>query len=182
MESVENSDIEIRHPRAEDVRGMQEVFYRAWRATYPNETVGITVDDIDERFKDRFSEDRLQKRTESFTNPPEGEVWIVARTEGSVVGIISTLQKPDRNQIKVLYVHPDYWHKGIGTKLWNAAREALNLSQDTYVELADYNLQARRFYEKLGFRDTGRRFPSTILQAKDGTYATEMEMILRATQ
>ena len=181
MESVENSDIEIRHPRAEDVRGMQEVFYRAWLATYPNEAAGITAADIEERFKDRFEEGRIQKRIEAFTHPPEGETWLVARRGDAVVGIACAVKEVDKNQMKVIYIHPDYWHQGIGTQLWHTMRQYVDPTKDTYVQLADYNAQAKNFYEKLGFVDTGRRFPSTVLKARNGKSATEMEMVLKAT-
>ena len=181
MESVESSDIRIERAKPEDAHGIQEVFYRSWLATYPNEKAGITAEDIEERFKDGFSEDWLAKRRAFFAAPPEDETWLVAKKGGTVVGLVSPVRKPDRNQLQRIYVHPDHFHQGIGTKLWEAAKGCMDMGKDTYVNLVDYNERAQRFYESLGFKDTGRRWPSEILKIKNGVNLAEMEMVRKAS-
>lgn len=178
--TIESSEIRIEKARAEDTEGIQEVFYRAWLAVYPNKEYGVTIDDVEDRFKDRFSEEKLMKRREFYANPPHGEIWLVAKKGESVVGLVSPVRTDDRNQLQRIYVHPDHQHQGIGTKLWEAAKQHMDMSKDTYVNLVDYNTQALRFYEKLGFKDTGRRWPSTVMVMKSGARPTEMEMVLRA--
>ena len=56
--------VEITTAALEDVVGIQDVLYRTWLATYPSETFGINVDDIEEMYKDRNSEEMLAKRRE----------------------------------------------------------------------------------------------------------------------
>lgn len=179
-ESIESQDIRIEKARPEDARGIQEVFYRSWLETYPNEKAGVTIEDIEDRFKDGFSEERLAKRAGFFAAPPEDETWLIAKKDDIIVGLISPIRKSDRNQLQRVYVHPDYFHQGIGMKLWEAAKGYMDMGKDTYVELVDYNESAKHFYEKLGFVDTGRRWPSTTLLMKSGANPTEMEMVLRA--
>ncbi len=178
MESSESFDILVEKATPEDTRGIQELLYRTWLATYPNEAAGITRDDIEDRFKDRFSEERLEKRMQQFTHPPDGEVWLVAKKAGVVVGVVSPIQKQDRNQLQRIYVHPDYQRTGVGTKLWEEAQKYLDPAKDTYVEVVEYNTDARHFYENLGFKDTGRRWQSKNFAFKSGAIFPEMEMVL----
>jgi hypothetical protein len=67
--------VEITTAALEDVVGIQDVLYRTWLATYPSETFGINLDDIEEMYKDRNSEETLAKRREQ-----------VSRTSGNHFG------------------------------------------------------------------------------------------------
>lgn len=63
-----------------------------------------------------------------------------------------------QGEISAIYLHPDYWRKGLGAKLCIAALN--ELSKIGYKEvllwvLAD-NSQARMFYENLGFQPEGK--------------------------
>lgn len=180
MGSPESPEILIEKAKPGDVRGMQEVFYRSWLATYPNAEAGITIEDIEDRFRDRFSEEKLAKRAALYASPPEGETWLVAKKGNAVIGLVSPIRMFDRNQLQRIYVHPDYQRQGVGTKLWEAAKEYMDMSKDTYVELVDYNTQAVRFYEKLDFKDTGRRWLADKFSFRSGAKFPEMEMVLKA--
>lgn len=74
-------NIQIVEPKKEDSRAMIEVRYKAWLATYPNEKAGITVDDIEHRYKDVFSAERIKKMEELISNPDSNEKMIIARME-----------------------------------------------------------------------------------------------------
>ncbi|MFZ2555375.1 MAG: GNAT family N-acetyltransferase, partial [Minisyncoccia bacterium] len=123
MESPESQTIRIEKARPEDVLGMQEVIYRAWLATYPNEVHRITVADIEERFKDRLSPEILEKRRERFANPSEGETTLVARDGEKVIGICRVIVHDDRNEQAAFYLLPEYQRCGIGTRLWKEAQK-----------------------------------------------------------
>ncbi len=182
LESAETKDIHVDRARPEDIPGVQEVLYHAWLATYPNEKAGVTIDDIEDRFKDRFTNEQLLRREKLSANPPEGEAFVVAKIHGLVVGLCSPVRKSDRNQLQRIYVHPQYHRQGVGTALWEKAKEYMDMTKPTYVELVDYNEKARHFYEKLGFRDTGRRWLSKTLKMKSGANPVEMEMVLQAVE
>jgi ribosomal protein S18 acetylase RimI-like enzyme len=60
-------------------------------------------------------------------------------------------------EISALYLHPDYWRKNLGTKIYLAALDELsNLGYKKVLlwVLAD-NAPARSFYETLGMHATG---------------------------
>lgn len=68
------------------------------------------------------------------------------------------------NKIDSLFVHPDYFGKGIG-KIFIA--HALSLNSQLFVDVNEDNGQAKIFYERMGFKtferseldDEGRPFP-----------------------
>jgi hypothetical protein len=54
--------ITISSPTQSDTLGIVHVYKETWLATYPNERLGITVDDIEDKFKDDFTEKKIEKR------------------------------------------------------------------------------------------------------------------------
>jgi ribosomal protein S18 acetylase RimI-like enzyme len=176
MSNIPHDTIKIGTPVAEDAHGIQEVFYKTWLATYPNADAGITVEDIEDKFKDAFSEETLNKRREKIANPPEGQFLLIAKDDDKVVGLCSVIKEVERNKLSTLYVLPEYQGKGIGRALWERARGFLDTNKDTYLEVATYNANAIAFYTKLGFEDTGKRldFQGTL---KSGNAIPEMEML-----
>jgi ribosomal protein S18 acetylase RimI-like enzyme len=165
----------------DDIVGMQDVFYRGWLATYPNAEHGITVDDIEDRYKDRLSEEKLRTRRGQIANPPEGKTTLIARKGGKVVGVCRVTKHADRNQLYAIYVLPKYHGQGIGTAMWNAAQQYLDPAKHTIVEVATYNANAIKFYEGLGFVDTGKRMSNPKFTMKSGAIIPEMEMRREAT-
>ncbi|HEY0220810.1 MAG TPA: GNAT family N-acetyltransferase [Candidatus Paceibacterota bacterium] len=172
-------NIKILEPEIGDARGTIEVQYKAWLATYPNDKEGITIDDIEHRYKDAFSGERLKKREEIITNSELNEKYIIAKDGNKVVGICYGIIEETKNQLQAIYILPEYQGKGIGTKLWNEILSFFDKTKDIYVEVAAYNEKAIGFYKKLGFVDTGRRFSDERFRMKSGSILPEMEMVLR---
>jgi ribosomal protein S18 acetylase RimI-like enzyme len=173
-------DIRIVDPTAEDAKGSIDVQYKAWLATYPNEKVGVTIEDIEDRYKDAFEGERLEKRKEAITNPEPNEKFILAKDGERVIGICYGDIQEDKNQLRAIYILPEYQGRGIGTKLWEAILPFFDKTKDTYVEVVDYNEKAINFYKKIGFVDTGVRFQEERFRMKSGALFTEMEMMLKA--
>ena len=171
--------IEIAAVTPDDERGMAEVFYKTWLDTYPNEEAGITIDDIEDRYKDTFTEESLRKRRERTANLPEGENLILAKENEKVVGVCRAIRHPDKNQIQALYVLPEYQGRGVGRLLWEEAQKSFDLNKDIIVQVATYNSKAIGFYEKLGFEDTGKRWKDDKFKMKSGAMMPEMEMVIR---
>lgn len=178
-ENMENN-ISITVATPDDVVDIQEVFYKTWLATYPNEEAGITVDDIEDRYKDRLNEDKLAKRREQIANPTEGNTLLVAKAGDRVIGLCRVVKHQEKNQLQAIYVLPEYQGKGIGYKLWEEAQKLFDPSKDTYVEVATYNKNAIAFYKKLGFVETGRKFTDEKMKLKSGSMIPEMEMVIKA--
>ncbi len=185
--SVENikmpsHEIFVSRAKPEDARGMQEVFYKTWLNTYPNVENGISVDDIEDRYKNAFTDETINKRAERILHPPEGETVFVAKEDEKVVGLCFVEKYPEKNQIQAIYVLPEYQGKGIGKKLWSEAKKVFDAGKDVIIEVATYNTQAIEFYKKLGFVDTGKRWRDEKFKMKSGTTIPEMEMVIRAEQ
>ena len=161
---------------------MQEVFYQGWLATYPNAQHGITVEDIEDRWKDRNLEEGLAKRREQMAHPPAGETTLVAKLNWRVIGICRLIQRPDKNQLQAIYVLPEFHGRGIGTKLWQEGQQYLDPIKPTFVEVAVYNKQAIGFYKSLGFTDTGKRMSDPRFTMKSGAVIPELEMKRRSAE
>ena len=165
----------------EDARGIKEVQYKTWLATYPNQEVGITVDDVEDRFKDAFSEASLKKNEDKIRNKSaENREMFVAKEDGKIIGFCTVTRQIGKNQLNAIYVLPESQGKGIGLALWQRATEFIDPTKDTTVEVASYNAQAIEFYKKLGFAETGRYFHDERFKMKSGAILPEAEMMRKA--
>jgi len=173
-------NIKITDARPEHVEGIQEVFYKAWLGTYPNAEHGITVDDVEDRFKDRMSDDRLNKRRENIASPDSNNKFLIALDGDTVVGVCRAKKEELINRLGAIYVLPEYQSKGVGTMLWQEVRSFFDPTKDIVVSVAVYNQKAVGFYSKLGFVDTGKRFTEERLRMKSGALLPEMEMRISA--
>lgn len=184
MEVIPNKEkepaIEISIASPEDAEQINEVMYEAWKTTYPNEEAGITLDDIEDRFKDRSTKERLERSRRTLSEVPENEQRLVAKINGRVVGVSRVIKEEDRNKLQTMYVHPEYQGKGVGSALWAAAKSFIDGTKDTYLEVAEYNEKAIGFYTGLGFKDTGKRMSEERFKMKSGGIIPEMEMKLDA--
>jgi ribosomal protein S18 acetylase RimI-like enzyme len=174
------SEIRITTPEEKDLYGIREVFYKTWLDVYPNKEVGITKEDIEDKFKGTFTEERLKKDKEVFLNPSNTDRHIIIAKEGEkVVGVCRVFKKEKFDQLQSIYVLPEYQGKGIGYLLWRKASEFFDPHKDIIVEVATYNKKAICFYEKLGFVDTGERFSEERFRMKSGSMIPEMRMIIK---
>lgn len=175
----------IRTVQSEDVRGIQNVFYQTWLATYPNEKIGITQDDIHESFKDRLSDEKIKEYSDKFRNMPHNsQILVVEDSEKEqIAGLARIIIREDCNQLQAIYVLPEYQGKGIGFKLWNEALRFFDEKKDTVVHVATYNTNAISFYTSLGFTDTGKRFSEERHRMPiSKVLIPEMEMLRKADQ
>lgn len=175
-------NIIIVQPTITDARGTIEVQYKAWLDTYPNDKLGITIDDIEYRYKNAFTRENLRKREKIITDPERNEKFIIAKDGDRVVGMCYAVIEENKNQLQAIYILPEYQGKGVGTRLWNTILAFFDKTKDIYVEVADYNQKAIGFYKKLGFVDTGRRFSDERFRMKSGALLPEMEMKLSANK
>jgi ribosomal protein S18 acetylase RimI-like enzyme len=159
---------------------MQEVFYRAWLDTYPNVEAGISIDDVEDRFKGRQSEEKLAKRREDIINHDENKKYLVALDGDKVVGLCRAERKEKENHLNAIYILPDYQGRGIGTMMWNEIKLFFDPKKDTVLGVAEYNQKAINFYSRLGFVDTGRRHKEEWTKMKSGAMLPEMDMVLVA--
>lgn len=91
------------------------------------------------------------------------DVW-VAESSGVVVALVAL----DGDWIAQLYVDPDHYGKGIGTRLLSLAKLARPDGLKLWTFAANTN--ARRFYERHGFAVTGATVGDNEERAPDVRY------------
>lgn len=175
-----NADITVTVAEENDAEGIEQVVYKAWLDAYPNEEFGITVDDIEDRFVERLSEKGIEFRKKSIRDHANSETVkvFVAKEGEKVVGMSIANITDTVNQLTAIYVLPEMQGKGIGKLLWEECKKFFDPEKDVVVELLTYNKNAIVFYEKRGFKDTGKRLSYEIYKLKSGAIMPEMEMRL----
>ena len=172
-------DYTILKATPDDVLGITDVLYKTWLSTYPNVEHRITVDDIEDLFKETLKGENLEKRRDAVKNIPPNQNRLVAKINNQVVGSSTVVIREEYNQLQSIYVLPEFQGNGIGKAFWNEHKKFLDPEKDTIVHVAVYNTNAIRFYESLGFVDTGKRFSEERFKMKSGSMIPEIELILR---
>jgi ribosomal protein S18 acetylase RimI-like enzyme len=112
----------------------------------------VTKADVEERFKDRFSDESRNKFLLGLNRP--NTKFIFAKVYGEVVGFCC--MSKDDNSLQSIYVRPDMIGKGIGYKLWDAVKNDFDSKLPIVLEVTAYNQRAIYFYNKLGFNMTDK--------------------------
>lgn len=121
-----------------------------------------------EMYKDFIPESILQnlsvrERTQEWQDLIKQNVKVlVLEIDHKMVGFASICRfrdvKPDalKGEISAIYLHPNYWRQGLGTKLCKMTLSELSQLgfKSVYLWVLSDNTQARRFYESLGFTVT----------------------------
>jgi ribosomal protein S18 acetylase RimI-like enzyme len=150
--------ITIRKAKENDAIDIQQIFYNSFLKTYPNQALGILKEDIEEMYKDSFSDKKITEFKNKIKNVPESVKIFVACDGNKLCGLIMIVINEKFNQLQSIYLLPDYQGKGIGVLLWNTAKQYFDKNKKIIVQVATYNKSAIKFYEKLGFTDTDKRF------------------------
>lgn len=172
--------ITITKARPEDATELEEVFYKTWLATYPNEEHGVTKDDIEDRYKDRNLEEKLKERQERIKNLGSNITYLVVRVGDRIAGLCVAEKRGDHNKLRAIYVLSEFQGNKLGQKLWQEVKEFFDPTKDTFVEVAEYNEKAIEFYTKLGFVPTGKKIKDERLRLKSGSIIPEIELVIRA--
>ena len=86
----------------------------------------------------------------------KGNIYLVYELENNIIGFICAGSPRDNLdyefEIYALYVHPEYFRKGIGKSLFEElARITKNyIDQRMYLWVLEDNVNARKFYESIG--------------------------------
>lgn len=151
--------MQVRHLEDEaDVREANRVNALAWRAAYD----GVLPEEVLEGRDPDPADERVRELYEQWREDRDG--ILVAEEDGTVRGYAyfrwGEGTKPfvgdDEAGLKELYVHPDHWGRGVGTRLLERGLEVLPGDVERLrLETLSENERARRFYEARGFEPTG---------------------------
>lgn len=144
-------EILIRRAEKSDAADIGAVHYRAWIETY----AGL--------LPDAYLATRSSEKSAELFSRTECKNLAVAECDGMIVGFCGwgkfrTLTEAAMGEVQGIYLLDAYKHRGIGRWLMDYALEQLRTAGARQVGLwvLDTNAPAIAFYEKLGFRYTGR--------------------------
>jgi len=163
LNRYKQQNIDIRLATPSDAEGMAEVHMRSWESAYKDI---IPVD---------FIREKNATRPEQFRNmiTAENNSHYVITVNDRIIGILTVDFSRDDDaddsfyEVHGIYLHPDYYRKGIGTQAMEFAFDKacrLGKSIITLWVLAD-NTNSIRFYEKCGFFADGKT--QTLNYGKD---------------
>lgn len=164
----------IESARPEDSEQWVRVVKESWLTTYPNAEYGITREDI--LAKNFESPERIERYAKLFVDS-ENSFYLSAKVDGRVVGVLIGVRHDDRNEVKVLYLLPEYFRKGIGSALMKRAFELFDADKETFATVAVYNEKAISFYKKFGFEITGPATCGDECRLPSGKVLPRLEMI-----
>ena len=90
----------------------------------------------------------------------EGATIYVAERAGAVVGFVWLVERGAFNRsgyVQLIGVQPDARNAGVGRALMQFAEEKIfALGRDLFLLVSDFNADAQRFYQRLGYRQVGK--------------------------
>ena len=147
-------NVTIRLAKPDDAPDMAEIHARSWEVAYKNI--------IPEEYIKAKNATRPALWQRIITD--ENTTQYVIEVDGKTVGIMSVAPPKDDDvddnyyELHGIYLHPDYYHKGIGTQAVNfafdKARKLGKKSMNVWVFAENYN--SINFYEKCGFIADGK--------------------------
>lgn len=158
----------------EDAKDIRKVQKETWLCTYPNEKLGITKADIEEKV-DEMQARGIDRLVERIENDKDSRTF-VAKDGDHVVGFIGVQKTEDRNRLRALYVLSGYQGQGIGRRLMEESLEFLGTDKKITLEVVEYNTKAIEFYKNFGFIENGLT-TSEAAKLLNGKEMPEIEMV-----
>ncbi len=162
------SELRLRAPRFEDIDRLAEVHVRSWQVGYRDLLPADLLASLDPEW-------RARQRRDAWNNLDFAHVRrLLAERDGDVVGFVHYGPYWDSHEggwagtdpaaggeVYALYVHPDAWRCGAGSRLLRAAVADLTTAELVPVRLWTLrdNTRTIQFYRRHGFRPDGTRRP-----------------------
>lgn len=145
------SDIEIRPARLADVPEIRRVARRGWIEAY-DEFLSKTI--IEAELSTWYTPDAVETAIKDEEYP-----YFVAVDDETVVGYSKAVAETPIADLSTLYVSPDCWGAGVGTRLLDTVTDELESRGATALELTVFaeNDGAIGFYESRGFERVGKQ-------------------------
>ncbi len=147
----------------DEINGKAYVHWKAWHEAY----MGLVSQD----YLDRLTLERCKKMAHRWTDG-----ILVAKDDGRVIGFAGYGDRgdeaPEIGEVFAMYVLSEYYGKGIGQMLMEAALEQMKGYRQICLWVLKENRRAIRFYEKCGFCPDGAEMVSAACEA------VEIRMVL----
>lgn len=144
-----------------DLVDVAHVMQAGYGKTYIGEQPGITAEDIAEHSADWDSPEQIAEHLDIFRERQQNPrvISLMAEDNGRAVGFCRARFFEDNEvhiagadaTVEMLYVHPDYFGKGVAAELFEAVLEKLGSSTWIELEVVAHNNRAKNFYRKYGF-------------------------------
>jgi len=170
---MQKSNVTIRYAVENDAPGIASIHVKSWQKIY----------------RDHISDDILnnlsiEMRTQAWRDLiVKGIKIALLENEKQIIGFASLGPSRDADkpadqygEISSIYLHPDFWHQGLGKLLCSFALDELKRRGYSKVILwvLKNNKQARQFYESMGFILNGNEKIDTIHACKLGAIIDEV--------
>jgi len=156
----QGDEVKIRDAHSEDVEGIARVHVASWRSTYRGMIPDPVLDELDVSERRKMWQRILElPHTDTFVvAPPLVGFCNLSRVRGSRDG--GTL-----GEITAIYLLEEYWRLGLGRRLVLAtlSRARQRRYQTIGLWVLRANDAARRFYESVGFSQSGAERVDTAL-------------------
>jgi len=147
---------QIRYADIDDAKTLGEIHSASWKNAYQ----GIIPDEILHSI--------TPEKREAYFRRALSEGWeedAIISNEDQAFGLICIGksrdfdQSDDYGEIWGIYLLPEYWNQGIGSRLIDWGINELKTRGYTHVSLwvLEENMNARRFYERKGFMHDGTK-------------------------
>lgn len=160
---VARMEPKIRAATIDDARSIAEVHIASWTAAYADI---LDLDNLphplDVNEREAAWRDRIPRVSD------EGFRTWVAELDGRICGYAFTKPTEDEDlnpveiaELKALYLHPDYFERGIGKALHDRAVAGVRNQGFLQATLwvLDENARAQHFYRREGWKPDGKRAP-----------------------
>jgi len=151
-----SSTINIRFANSSDVKQIATCHVISWQKIYRGHIPDTVLDSLSIKEREQTWHDLLNNNV---------KVLVLVRDD-YIIGFASICSARDKDtdaqkcgEISAIYLHPDFWHQGLGRKLCLAALSELEMMgfSEVIVWALIGNEQARKFYVSLGFTETDHR-------------------------
>lgn len=145
---------EIRYATHNDAAALGEIHASSWKIAYKNIVPDEILDNITIEKRKKFFEKALTEGWEEDAIIYKDKVAVGLICIGKCRDEDKT---PYTGEIWGIYLHPNYWNRGIGKELmrWGLNELKLRNYKDVTLWVLEDNLPARKFYERMGFKHDG---------------------------
>ncbi|MGI5894582.1 MAG: GNAT family N-acetyltransferase [Candidatus Merdivicinus sp.] len=137
----------VRPAKLEDAAAIGKIYCESWKTAYR----GIVPQD----YLDSLTPDdrKINPANYLVLESEDGTVFGLAN-----IGASRDKERPDLGELRAIYLLPEFWRKGAGTALFQAAETKLRQMGFSryFLWVLTENTRARRFYEKMGMHLSGK--------------------------